>query len=203
MDPITLSMIMSGIFGGLGGLFGGNGSQGQQKASFENESGGGHSLDPRNLLGQGLSANDDAMRMFTDRLAQGYELPGAYAQSPPSFSGGGLPMPIGLTGRDPALDDPARHLTIPGVQMRKAGGGSSYDLLGGLPNGSQRLPTASRPDMTLPPNAGGPDTPGHPSDTREPQPPYQPNDPSKRPRTAYDPKQFDSARAALDLLGVN
>ena len=223
MDPVTLSMIMSGIFGGLGGLFGGGGAGAQERASFENETGGGHSLDPRQLMGAGLNNLNSVMGMFTDRLGQGYELPGAYAQAPPAFAGGGLPMPIGLTGRDPALDDPARHLSIPGVHMRSPGSGG-FDMLATLGDGSQNLPSGNRLSANIPPSAGGPSTPGHPSDTRPPLPPYSspdmPNPEQYRPRTAYDPKnpnrygpdgkviprggknEFDSARAALDLLGV-
>jgi hypothetical protein len=64
-------------------------------------------LDP----GQGML---DSRKMITDlgdiltQYAQEpIDLSSSYVQPLPTFTGGGLPMPIGVTGRDPALSNPS------------------------------------------------------------------------------------------------
>lgn len=74
----------------------------------------GKGIDPRDVLQKGLSQNDEWLNLTKGRAKQDITLPGAYAQQPPVFTGGGLPMPIGVTGVDPALSNPGAHLRQPG-----------------------------------------------------------------------------------------
>lgn len=77
--------------------------------------------DPNVIAGNGLGATSDTYDAFRKNLAQGVNLRSSFAQAPPTFSGGGMPMPIGVTGRDPALADPS--LTkLPGVQIGNPNG---------------------------------------------------------------------------------
>ncbi len=98
--------IVGAIIKAFGGLF----SKGAQRSRpyFGQES-------APNTLQRARIALRGASSMANDRLKSPIELPGAYAQQLPVFIGGGLPMPIGVTGVDPALSDPVRHLSIPGL----------------------------------------------------------------------------------------
>jgi hypothetical protein len=78
--------------------------EGQELSSFEGIEGA-PEIDPVNVMRQLsgiLGGYGDAL---TDKLARGPSLPSSYVQDVPTFTGGGLPMPIGVTGRDPALSD--------------------------------------------------------------------------------------------------
>ena len=90
---------------GLKDLFGGD--EEAEWATFEDESRGGRSLDPRDLLAQGMGQAETALGEAQARAKTPVQLRSSYVQQPPQFSGGGLPMPIGLTGADPALKDPS------------------------------------------------------------------------------------------------
>jgi hypothetical protein len=99
-NPLVLSTIIQGALGLTGGILGGDG---QELSSFEGQG----AIDPatmmKNILGKTEMAYSDAR----DRASSPINLPSSYVQQPPTFTGGGLPMPIGVSGRDPALDNPA------------------------------------------------------------------------------------------------
>jgi hypothetical protein len=64
-------------------------------------------LDPREVLGDAMGFIG-GLRDRADMFAsQGVNLPSAFVQQPPTFAGGGLPIPIGLTSSDPALKEPS------------------------------------------------------------------------------------------------
>ena len=84
------------------------------------------SLDPT-LLGQVLAPIEQVMGIAAGRARQ----PGAFAQPNPMYSGGGLPMPIGTTGVDPALQQP--HLMgLQGVNIGKGPLSREYRQYGGV-----------------------------------------------------------------------
>ncbi len=67
------------------------------------------------ILGSGVGGLIDLQRMMADRAQTPVNLRSAFAQQPPSFAGGGLPMPIGVTGIDPALANRSLLQGIPPV----------------------------------------------------------------------------------------
>lgn len=95
-----------GATGGIKDLLGLN-DEDAEWATFENESRGGRSLDPRDLMAQGLQQTERAGMAAGERAKTPVRLRSSYVQQPPQFVGGGLPMPIGLTGQDPGLTDPS------------------------------------------------------------------------------------------------
>ncbi len=106
------SASLIGMLGGpmLQGLFGG----GQDRQSFE-----GTAVDPIAMLRQSHELLAQLGHGITDRATQPISLPSAYAQQPGSYTGGGLPMPIGLVAQDPALANPGL-LTLPGMDEFRA-----------------------------------------------------------------------------------
>lgn len=102
-------------FGGsaLSGMFGDEGG-GSYKAEPYLD-GSGNPIAP-NTLDQLQKALGALGPVFTERLRRGIQLPSAFAQQPPVFAGGGMPMPIGVTGVDPALNDPSM-LSLPGFEI--------------------------------------------------------------------------------------
>src|SRR5574341_960923 len=92
--------------GSIKDLFGIGNDEEAEWATFENESRGGRSLDPRDLLAQGLGQSETALADAQARAKTPVRLRSSFAQQPPVFTGGGLPMPIGVTGVDPAMKDP-------------------------------------------------------------------------------------------------
>ena len=91
----------------MAGLFGGDDSPRQ---SFE----GSGAVDPRNLMRSNLDLATRYGQAMTDHLARPISLPSAYVQTPGAYSGGGLPMPIGISAEDPALANPSL-LSRPGL----------------------------------------------------------------------------------------
>ena len=73
-------------------------------------------LHPAKLLSRGLDNVSQLGGIMAERAGQPVSLPSAFWQQPPMFQGGGLPMSIGLSGRDPALSRPAL-LGTPGVRF--------------------------------------------------------------------------------------
>jgi len=92
---------MIGLLGGpmLAGLFG---PEGQDLSSFE-----GTSVDPVSMLQNANTLIGRVGKGVTDRAASPISLPSSYVQQPPVFTGGGMPMPIGVVGSDPALANPS------------------------------------------------------------------------------------------------
>lgn len=105
--------LLGGSF--LGQMFGGGGGEGQEMRSFSDvDTGDGHPVDPTALMQLGMQSVEGFGDVLKEILNRGIYLPGAYAQTPANFVGGGLPMPIGVWGEDPALNDAATHLFTPG-----------------------------------------------------------------------------------------
>lgn len=147
----------------------------QERGTFENEKRGNLSLDPRDLLGQGITGVSRAGDMAMDWLGEDVTLPGAYAQAPPTFTGGGLPMPIGVTGRDPAVANPGAHLRLAGRKSR-----DPFQGIGNLMSGDP--------------------TEGHGTNPGAGSQPWNPGRHPGQSMLSADPKE---ALAALKLLGVN
>jgi len=68
---------------------------------------GGQHLQPIDVLGLGLTGVTRAGEALTNRAEAPISLGPAVVQPPPILAGGGLPMPIGVTGIDPAFRDPS------------------------------------------------------------------------------------------------
>jgi hypothetical protein len=68
---------------------------------------GNESITPRQLVGSTLTGIAGLGDAVTRRAEGPVDLRASIVQQPPTFTGGGLPMPIGLTGRDPAHADPS------------------------------------------------------------------------------------------------
>ena len=116
------------IIGALGGpvlssLFA---PEGQELSSFEGRG----ALDPVTMLTNVNTMLGRVGKGVTERAATPISLPSSYVQTPPVFSGGGLPMPIGVSGQDPALANPSL--------MNLQGMGQFQDLFKGItsPDGS-------------------------------------------------------------------
>jgi hypothetical protein len=98
---------IAAILGGaLEGLFSDEG--GQQRTPFTGD------LAPDKMLGRFNDNLNEVYPKARRRLGGDINLPSAFAQQPPTFMGGGLPMPIGVTGVDPALSNPDL-LSLPGL----------------------------------------------------------------------------------------
>ena len=177
----VMDIIMAGI--GAGSLFGGG--SGQERATYEGERRGDLSLDPRDLLGMGVTSIGRMGDDLYDRFAEGAYLPGAFAQSPPTFTGGGLPMPIGVTGRD--LQEARPDQQTP--HLRSGGGVTRRDPFQGVGNMMSGNPqTGGWPDTS----GGGP-APDPSTNSRLP-------DQEQPGGEKYDP--FSDAYAAIDLLNA-
>ena len=77
----------------------------------------GHYLDPRMHAEQYLRDSYNLLGMQAAAAAQPSTLPGAFVQPHPWYSGGGLPIPIGVTAQDPALFAPGVHQPRAGWNM--------------------------------------------------------------------------------------
>lgn len=177
------------------------------------------SVAPQALMEQGVQKANDLQGMLTDRLKKGVQLRSSYVQTPPMMSGGGLPMNIGVTGRDPALNDPSL-LSLPGIDMSMLGSGGLPAGTGGGPNGDPNVGQPGNepvpPGQTAPEPIGEappyPDTPpdanvppdydhGGTSSTTPPSPGDVANLPEpKYPGNPNNMNPLDEARTALRLL---
>lgn len=77
--------------------------EGQELSSFE----GNTNLDPHATLGEARDMLNAISQIAMGRVNQPVSLPSSVAQQPGSYTGGGLPMPIGLVASDPALQNPS------------------------------------------------------------------------------------------------
>lgn len=110
MSPAMGQILSSLITGGLG--FAGGMLEGdpQQATSFQD----GSATSPTELLKSLSGMLQGTYQDATQRAHQPVELPSAYVQDVPTFTGGGLPMPIGVTGHDPANAHPELKRIING-----------------------------------------------------------------------------------------
>ena len=109
MTGIEIALLVSSLAGAAGGLIGGGSDQ--EINSFE-----GTQLDPVNMGVRSSQLISGAGDVLAKRAGKGIQLRGVGVQQPGGYSGGGLPMNIGLSGSDPALKDPSM-LTRPGVDF--------------------------------------------------------------------------------------
>lgn len=106
----------------------------------------GSSHDPRAMmdtLGKAIGTNAGDIAAFA---GQPINMPSSYVQDTPTFAGGGMPMPVGLLGHDPALANPSL-LSRPGVKLRNPF--ASFDTSGsglGIPNGPSQPSHQSNPN---------------------------------------------------------
>ena len=77
----------------------------------------GEFLDPRRMLTQNVKDVALLGSLLGERAAAPVTLPGAVVQPTRWYSGGGLPFPMGNTGLDPALFQPAAHQYRAGLQF--------------------------------------------------------------------------------------
>ena len=104
----TAAWLVPSIMGGMGAVGSalGSGATGNLKGYGVGETAPSRqSIDP-SLLGQVLAPIEQAIGIAMGRMKQPVTLPGAFVQPNPMYSGGGLPMSIGTTGVDPALQQP-------------------------------------------------------------------------------------------------
>jgi hypothetical protein len=134
--------LLAGMIGGpaLSGLLA---PDGQERQSFE----GSGATDPRAVLGRNNDMLTRMMQAVTDRAATPISLPSAVVQQPGSYTGGGLPMPIGLVASDPALTNPSL-LNRQGMGEFQA----LQDLMHSYGGGGSEAPYHGGPDDSTPDN---------------------------------------------------
>jgi hypothetical protein len=86
--------------------------------------------DSRKMIG-------DLSRTFSAYADMPVSLPSSMVQGLPTMTGGGLPMPIGVTGKDPARKNPDL-LSIPGLSARLSSGGTGNE--GPFPRDGKKIP---------------------------------------------------------------
>ena len=105
--------------------------------------------DPRGLLQKGSRGATQMAMGLADVAKQPISMRSSFAQALPTFTGGGLPMPIGVRAHDPALNTPGL-LTGPGTDITRSPDieriedgtgtrrGPSADLFPAVPSGDKR-----------------------------------------------------------------
>lgn len=108
LKPSDYAML-AGAIGGplLGSLFA---PEGQERQSFEDNP----NTSPSSLMESNKNILDSMFGTLMTRANAGVSLPSAVVQQPGAYTGGGLPMPIGLVASDPALSN-RNLLRIPGL----------------------------------------------------------------------------------------
>jgi len=116
----------------LGSLFA---PEGQEFESFENTQYDGTNLDPKARLAAAIQAAQNVGNVLGNRLNEPINLSSSFVQQPGVFSGGGLPMQIGVTSFDQA--NPFYSPRFPGVNARFGPGANpnSGNFLGNPPGG--------------------------------------------------------------------
>jgi hypothetical protein len=146
---------LSSFLSGLGGaLTGGDQPEATPMGSFE----GSGATDPIYAHRELLASLRGGRNALEELLSSPISLPSAFAQQLPAFSGGGLPMPIGVTGVDPALRNPGM-LTRKGINIDLDEGGEFGGSV--VRRAQRRVPTAD--EM----GAAGPVRKARPSQYRE------------------------------------
>jgi len=141
----------------------------------------GFNVDPTFLLRRNVQDVSGLRERVKNRADTPPVLRSAFIQQPPVFAGGGLPLPIGVTGTDPALADPSLLAGIPeqlGVfNTNPPGGGQGFDDRPSENNPNPPVDDPNRDPNTDDPPSGdeGPprDRPGFGDD--KPGPGFDPN----------------------------
>ena len=111
-----LPLIMGGLGAAQGAMGGGLGDPNLLE-TYSPDPGG--FLDPRRMLTQNVRDVAHLGGVMGERAGQDVTLPGAFIQPTPWIGGGGLPFPVGVTGMDPALFQPASYQRRMGTQFAK------------------------------------------------------------------------------------
>lgn len=161
MEAGTLALVIPAISSILGPAIGGALSPNpyQQRQSFE-----GSSADPTTGMTQVQDALRELIGTQADKVGKGVTLQSTVDPTLPTFTGGGLPMPIGVKPGDPSL---AKPFSIPGIDVgpvRKAIGGT------GQAPGTYRTPSPNATPVGGPGSAV-PRPPGQKPGTSVPPPP--------------------------------
>ena len=122
--------------GGAQGKLGGYGYGGRDRAPTRG------SVDPT-LLGRVLAPIEQMTAVATGRARKPVTLPGAFVQPNPMFSGRGMPMGIGTTAVDPALQQP-HLLGLAGVNM--GAGPLSANFKSFIPPKQTKMGTLTEPE---------------------------------------------------------
>jgi len=143
MSPAAMQML--GMIGaGVGGpvLASMFAPEGQELQSFQDVPG----LRPTDFLGQSRDLMGELGGLLSDRASQPVSLPSAYVQQPGAYAGGGLPMPIGVVGEDPALGDRSILTRSAGMDTSKL----SQMFRTGIPGATPNAPFDVRPGIDVP-----------------------------------------------------
>ena len=108
MDPTSIALLLGQL--GSAGINAIAAPDGQELQSFEYDK----NLDPRLMYGEAKTQIGEMSNLLKARANRPVTTRSGYVQQPPVFTGGGLPMPIGVSGMDPALADPSL-LSLPGL----------------------------------------------------------------------------------------
>lgn len=100
MKYLSNPFIASIAGGAINGIFGGEDPTGQRNP-FTGQ------VDPQKMLEQSKGLITGSMSDAVRKSEKPAKLRSSYVQQPISYSGGGLPFTIGLSGSDPALADPS------------------------------------------------------------------------------------------------
>ena len=103
MEPALIAALVGGGMGGLGAAFGQSSDTKPFAGSRAEE-----------LMAKGVLGTENLAEIVSARFAEPISLAGTAVQPLPIYAGGGLPMPIGGLGQDPALSDPSL-LTLGGL----------------------------------------------------------------------------------------
>lgn len=167
--------LLAGQLGGglLGGMFA---PEGQERQSFE-----GTDVSPVAMMRQSNAFTTNLGKALAGRVAGGVNMPSAYVQQPGAYTGGGLPMPIGVVASDPALVNPS---------LLSRQGLGAFENLWGVPTGPGENGVPDGVGDFTPPNSGTlPIDGGMPDfDASRPENPNGTTD-------GYEPRQGNSAEA--------
>lgn len=145
----AIGLIGSSLISSLGAPDG----QGLQSFSDAADS----NLDPNAMYGEMRSQLNDMISPLKQRANTPVTLRSSYAQNLPVFTGGGLPMPIGIYGTDPALRDPSLLSSTPSMLLSGARVNNTPSDRTHPPAGSSEAPPSSVIPNPSDPNSPAPD----------------------------------------------
>lgn len=209
-SEVLTPLLAGGASGFLGGL--GQGLSQQTRQSYGNAA--------PDLLKSTTGHLNDLWSALATRANQGISLPDAVVGSIPTFTGGGLPMPIGVMQTGP-LANGGTGLSLPGLGIdptnpliRSTGPPGGPGGPGEDPYGNNPATFSPSPDYGTPPPVPGPGG-GARKPTYDPggggyyDPSASPTSPIRRLTVAGTPSSpstqddITNALAALKLLGAN